>query len=71
MALNDAAWEESLMPGAQRVSMVSEVWSFLRVRKKWWLGPVVFVLLTFGVAFAMAFPLFLLVRERRLAAGPV
>jgi Family of unknown function (DUF5989) len=36
------------MAGGQRVSMWSEVWGFLRVRKKWWLGPVVFVLLTFG-----------------------
>jgi len=43
-------------------------WSFAESRRlgmrHWW----VFVLLTFGVAFAMAFPLFLLVRERRLAA---
>jgi hypothetical protein len=48
MALTDAARGESHMARAQRVSMMSEVWSFLRVRKKWWLGPVVFVLLTFG-----------------------
>lgn len=32
--------------------------------RHWWVFPV----LTFGVAFACAFPLFLLVRERRLAA---
>ena len=32
--------------------------------RHWWIYPV----LTFGVAFACAFPLFLLVRERRLQA---
>lgn len=43
-------------------------WSFVESRRlgmrHWW----VLVVLTFGVAFAMAFPLFLLVRERRLAS---
>jgi len=48
MKPNDAARENSRMAGARRVSMTSEVWSFLRVRKKWWLGPVLFVLLGFG-----------------------
>ncbi|MFN8640422.1 MAG: DUF2834 domain-containing protein [Candidatus Binatia bacterium] len=33
--------------------------------RHWWVFPV----LTFGVAFACAFPLFLLLRERRLQAG--
>jgi hypothetical protein len=45
------------------------VWSFAEARRlgmrHWW----AYVVLTFGVAFACAFPLFLLVRERRLAAG--
>jgi len=44
-------------------------WSFAESRRlgmrHWW----VFAALTFGVAFAMAFPLFLLARERRLAAS--
>lgn len=44
------------------------VWSFAEARRlgirHWW----VVVVVTFGVAFAVAFPLFLLVRERRLAA---
>lgn len=44
------------------------VWSFAEARRlgmrHWW----VYVVVTFGVAFAVAFPLFLLVRERRLGA---
>ena len=29
-------------------SAFSELWQFMRVRKKWWLGPIVVVLLLFG-----------------------
>lgn len=28
-----------------KLSILSEFWSFLKIRKKWWLGPIVFVLL--------------------------
>lgn len=31
-----------------KLSIVREFWSFLRVRKKWWLAPVVILLLTLG-----------------------
>ncbi len=31
-----------------RTSMISELWAFLRVRKKWWLLPVLLVLLLVG-----------------------
>ena len=30
------------------VSLVGELWNFMRVRKKWWLGPIVLVLALFG-----------------------
>ena len=44
-------------------------WSFAEARRlkirHWW----VFVGLTFGIAFACAYPLFLFVRERKLQAG--
>jgi hypothetical protein len=44
------------------------VWSFAEVRRlgmrRWWVYPV----LTFGIAFAFAFPLFLFLRDRRLQA---
>jgi hypothetical protein len=29
-------------------SLLSELWAFMRVRKKWWLGPIVVVLALFG-----------------------
>ena len=29
-------------------SMVRELWDFMRVRKKWWLGPIIVVLLLLG-----------------------
>ncbi len=28
-----------------KLSIFAEFWEFLRVRKKWWLGPIVLVLL--------------------------
>jgi hypothetical protein len=31
------------------LSLVGELWAFMRVRKKWWLGPIVLVLVLFGV----------------------
>jgi hypothetical protein len=43
-----------------RFSIFGELWSFMRVRKKWWLGPIltilillaVFIVLTQGTALA-------------------
>jgi hypothetical protein len=29
-------------------SLLEELWAFMRVRKKWWLGPIVLVLALFG-----------------------
>jgi uncharacterized protein DUF5989 len=31
-----------------QASLVGEVWAFLRVRKKWWLAPLVMFLLLLG-----------------------
>ena len=31
-----------------RHSIVRELWDFMRVRKKWWLGPIIVVLLLLG-----------------------
>ena len=31
-------------PGRSRWGLVSELWAFLRVRKKWWLAPILIVL---------------------------
>jgi hypothetical protein len=32
-----------------KLSIPREFWSFLRVRKKWWLAPIVILLLTLGL----------------------
>ena len=33
------------MAKAGKLSIFAEFWDFLKVRKKWWLGPIVLVLL--------------------------
>ena len=30
-------------------SILSELWAFMRVRKKWWLGPILVMLLLLGM----------------------
>ena len=32
-----------------KLSIIAEFWKFLRVRKKYWLAPIVFVLLLLGL----------------------
>lgn len=32
-----------------KLSILGEFWGFLRVRKKWWLAPIVILLLTLGL----------------------
>jgi hypothetical protein len=36
------------MPRPAEPSFAREFWDFLRTRKKWWLGPIVLVLVLFG-----------------------
>jgi hypothetical protein len=33
----------------ERVGLVAEFWDFLKHNKKWWLAPIVIILLGFGV----------------------
>ena len=42
-----------------KLSLVSEVWQFLKVRKQWWLLPPIFALLLLGLIliFAQGSPL--------------
>ena len=37
------------MAKSSKLSIVGELWDFMRVRKKWWLGPIVFMLLLLGL----------------------
>ena len=32
-----------------KLAIFGELWAFMRVRKKWWLGPIIFVLVTLGL----------------------
>ena len=34
---------------ASRLSLFTEFWAFMRVRKKWWLAPIVALLLLLGL----------------------
>jgi hypothetical protein len=36
------------------MSLLVELWSFMRVRKKYWLAPVVLVLLVFGALIVLS-----------------
>ncbi|MCE5212599.1 MAG: DUF5989 family protein [Deltaproteobacteria bacterium] len=37
-----------------KLSIMSELWEFLKVRKKWWLFPIVFFLLLIGAMLFLA-----------------
>ena len=37
------------MSKMQRMQIIGELWSFMRVRKKWWLGPIIVMLLLLGL----------------------
>ena len=37
-----------------KFSIIKEFWSFLRVRKKWWLAPIVLFLVLFGALLVFA-----------------
>jgi hypothetical protein len=33
----------------EKVGILAELWAFMRVRKKWWLGPIVLMLALLGL----------------------
>lgn len=37
------------MATSSKLSILGELWAFMKVRKKWWLGPIVLVLLLLGL----------------------
>lgn len=37
-----------------KLSILHEFWSFLRARKKWWIAPIVVVLLLLGVLLVLS-----------------
>ncbi len=38
----------------ERIGILPELWAFMRVRKKWWLGPILVVFALFGALVAFA-----------------
>ena len=45
--------KSSSNPTSSRLSILREFWSFLRVRKKWWLAPIVLMLLLLGLVLVL------------------
>ena len=33
----------------ERIGILAELWAFMKVRKKWWLGPIVLMLALLGL----------------------
>jgi hypothetical protein len=34
---------------SRKLGIIGELWSYMRVRKKWWLGPIIGMLLLIGL----------------------
>jgi len=37
-----------------RLSLAGELWTFMKVRKKWWLGPIILIMLLVGALLVFA-----------------
>jgi len=42
------------VPPMSQTSLLREFWAFMRVRKKWWLAPIMLLLLLVGVLLVFA-----------------
>jgi len=42
------------LPNSSKLSILSEFWGFLKVRKKWWLAPIVFMMLILSLLIVMS-----------------
>ena len=38
----------------EKLFIASEIWGFMRVRKKWWLGPIIVMLVCLGMLMVFA-----------------
>lgn len=38
----------------EKLSIFKDIWDFLRVRKKWWLAPILLILIPFGLLLIFA-----------------
>jgi len=39
---------------SEKFKIFGELWQFMKVRKKWWLGPIIFILVLFGLLIVFA-----------------
>jgi hypothetical protein len=46
--------ENEFVPPAADESIFSEIWGFLKVRKKFWLAPIILALMLLGLLFVVA-----------------
>ncbi len=37
-----------------KMNMVGEMWAFMKARKKWWLGPIILVMMLVGALLVFA-----------------
>jgi len=37
-----------------KLSILKQIWDFLRIRKKWWLMPIIVILILFGLLLVFA-----------------
>jgi hypothetical protein len=50
---SDAPSEFEQLSGDQQMSLLAEFWLFIKEEKKWWLTPIILVLLGVGVLVAL------------------
>jgi hypothetical protein len=40
--------------GYSKLSILKQIWDFLKIRKKWWLMPIIVILILFGLLLVFA-----------------
>lgn len=48
------SWSKNLSRRFAVLQIFEELWQFMRVRKKWWLAPMILILLMLAVLLALA-----------------
>lgn len=46
--------DQAALLAEQELGLAQELWAFLRVRKKFWLAPIILALIALGLIFAFA-----------------
>jgi hypothetical protein len=47
--INQMTVEKTVKKAKRKVSIFAELWEYLRVNKKWWLGPPIIILILLGL----------------------